>query len=179
MSGINYSSVIKDLKISHRGILTWIQGLGGICVYVCACLDGRFVWLPLKPWVESVPIWETHVWEEWLQLQNNSTGKVSMFLFRFQMIALQLLVAHLKVHILDIIVFVLLLQRGAFLPFWKTTAVRAPTDSRSHPCKGGMLGTNRFVIWHLAQAWFLPHLQDSESSYSILPALADQKWRHG
>lgn len=39
MSGINYSSVIKDLKIYHRGILTWIQTLGGVCVHVCACFD--------------------------------------------------------------------------------------------------------------------------------------------
>lgn len=64
MSGINYSSVIKDLKISHRGILTWIQMLGGVCVHVCACFDGGFMWMSLNAQVVSVPIKKTNVSEE-------------------------------------------------------------------------------------------------------------------
>lgn len=84
MSGINYSSVIKNLKISHRGILTWIHTLGG---YLCACFDGGFAVMSLKTWVDSVPVKETYVSEKAYPpstaLQKKSKGKYVFLFFIF------------------------------------------------------------------------------------------------
>lgn len=155
MSGINYSSVIKDLKISHRGILTWIQGLGGICTHVCACFDGGFVWLPLKPGVESVPIRDSRVRSVTTAAEQKQRESFDVFIyfsdnsFRIAEAHMKqwsdISAAHLKVQILNLIAFVFVL----------TTCVRAPTGSRSHPCKAGALGAQMDLlsdIWHMVFA---------------------------
>lgn len=55
--------------------------------------------------------------------------------------------------------------KGSLLVFLKDDLCPSSHRQPVPPAQSrGAGGANGFVIWHLAQVWFLPHLQDSESS---------------